>query len=385
MKNRNTRNGVLALVGLMALTVYILACTSFSPDDTKVLYPAFDGPSGKLCVAVYNRETSRSETLFLPMDLGAGETNEVKAPLLRPQWLADGRRVLVAWGTDNDLAVALVPCGARGSVKLFYGLSKGGDKLEVLSSPIPVAGKYAFIRESGKEVLRLDLDTGTKVLHEFSQEKSDLSLFPAPTDRGVFYIAERDPMVFGRLDPESFQMTPLMSFTNKTADGSFFAYDAQGKRIALVEEGESGQRLVVLEGGRTVFSRLLGTKPDELTFGNGVFSPKGTALLAGYQLQEAGKTNSSFGVIEIPFNDAPIQKTPLITGVNTTDSMAALYFPIGVSHDGRTAAVASTYLAFAAKDFKPQDCALFFVDLRDAKRKVTKVPIPLPAKLPSMK
>ena len=373
------------MVGLAALTVYILACsTSFSPDDTKVLYPAFDGPSGKLCMAVYNRETSRSETLFLPVDLGVGETNQVKAPLLRAQWLADGRRVLVGWGTDNDLAIALVPCGVRGSVKLFYGLSKGGDHLEPLMSAIPVAGKYAFIRESGKEVLRLDLETGARVQHEFKEEKSDLSLFPAPADRGVFYVCERDPMVFGRLDPETFQMTPSMSFTNKTVDGSFFAYDEQGKHIAFVEDTESGPRLVVLEGGRTIFTRPLAVKEKELSFGNAVFSPKGNALLAGYQLQDASKTNSSFGLMEIPLSDAPIRRTPLIPSVNTTESYSALYFQIGVSHDGKTAAVASTYLAFAAKDFKPEDCALFFVDLRDAKRKVTKLPIPLPAHLPSM-
>ena len=56
MKNPKTRNTALALVGLLALSIYILACTSFSPDDTKVLYPAFDAPSGAIGMAVYDRE-----------------------------------------------------------------------------------------------------------------------------------------------------------------------------------------------------------------------------------------------------------------------------------------------------------------------------------------
>ncbi len=38
MKTQTARNAGLALVGLLALTIYILACSSFSPDDTKVLY-----------------------------------------------------------------------------------------------------------------------------------------------------------------------------------------------------------------------------------------------------------------------------------------------------------------------------------------------------------
>jgi hypothetical protein len=55
------------------------------------------------------------------------------------------------------------------------------------------------------------------------------------------------------------------------------------------------------------------------------------------------------------------------------------YFQAAISHDGKTAAVSSTYLACTEKEFKPADCALFLVDLSDAKWKVTKVPIPLPA------
>ena len=385
MKNQNVRNAVLASLGLLALTAYILACTSFSPDDTKVLYPAFDGPSGKLGVAVYDRQTGRSETLFLPLDLGGGDTNAVNTPLLRPQWLADGRRVLVAWGSDSDLALALVPCGVRGSVKLFFNLSKNSEYGQALVSPVPVAGERAFLMESENAVLRLDLQTGARVRHEFAAEKSGLSLWPVPLDKGVFYFSQKDPAVFGRLDPDTFQQTPLATFTNKIAEGSFFAYDRQGKRIALVEDAPSGPSLLVLESGTTVFRRALAGKGEEFSFGNAVFAPNGNTLLAGYRLQNTGQTNASFGLMEIPLGDALIRKTPLISAADTSDKAAALYFQIGVSHDAKTAAVASTYLACASKDFNPADCALFFVDLRDPGRKVTKIPIPLPAERPSLK
>ena len=55
-----------------------------------------------------------------------------------------------------------------------------------------------------------------------------------------------------------------------------------------------------------------------------------------------------------------------------------------ISHDGKTAAIASTYLACSEKEFKAADCALFIVDLSNPKWKVTKVPIPMPARRPSL-
>ena len=384
MKHQNTRNGVLALVGLAALTVYILACTtSFSPDDTKVVYPAFDGPSGRLGVAVYYRETGRAETLFLPVDLNGGNTNELKMPVLRPQWLADGRRVLVAWSTDRDLAFALVPCGVSGAVKLFFGLPNGGDPGASLMFPVPVVGERAFVVESEKAILRVDLKSGEMVRHEFQGDKSGLSLWADPADKDVFYLEGKENGVFGRLNPRSFEQTPLISFTNKMTDGSFFACDERGRRVAFVEEAKPETRVVVLENGKAVFTRPLDVPGGKLTFGNGVFSRKGDALLGGYHFIPEGQTNSSFGLFELPLNRDPIRLTTLIAAVHTTDGSAAFYFQIGISHDGKTAAGSSAYLACAAQDFKAEDCALFFVDLRDAKRKVTKVSIPLPTNRPS--
>ncbi len=384
MRNQKRRNVVLSLVGLAALTIYILACTaSFSPDDTKVVYPAFDASSGRLGIAVYNRETARSETLFLPLDLGGGNTNDLKTPVLRPQWMADGRRVLVAWGTDSDLTLALVPCGARGPVKFFFRLFKEHSDAAWLMVPLPVVGERAFIRSDDKEILRLDLRTGEATTHKFTGEATEVSLWPAPGDKEMFYLEGHERGVFGRLNPETFERTPLFGFTNQFADGSFFAYDKSGKHIAFVEEAKDAPRVVVLEEGKAVFTRTLDTKGGKIGFGNAVFSPTGNALLGSYQLIAAGQTNSSFGLIEIPLNNAPVRMTPLVAGVNTTEETAALYFQIGVSHDGKTAAAASAYLACAAPDFKPEDCALFLVDLRDARHKVNKVPIPLPAIRPT--
>jgi len=64
---KEKRNAALASVGLLALSIYVMACNSspsFSPDDTKVLYPAFDPVTGVIGMSVYDREAGSSEMLF---------------------------------------------------------------------------------------------------------------------------------------------------------------------------------------------------------------------------------------------------------------------------------------------------------------------------------
>jgi hypothetical protein len=90
----------------------------------------------------------------------------------------------------------------------------------------------------------------------------------------------------------------------------------------------------------------------------------------------------SYGLMEIPFSDGPTREIVLIKGAPVDDEILAFYFQMAVSHDGKTAAVASTYLACTDKGFNPADCALFLVEMSEPDWKVTKVPIPVPPKPP---
>lgn len=384
MKMVTARNTGLALLGLLALTAYILACTSFSPDDKKVLYPAFSGTNGAIGVAVYDRESRRSEMLFLPMAYEGGGSQSAKPQLLRPQWLGDGRRILVSWpGESDNLNLTVFPWGGSGPVK-FFCLGNFKDAGAALVMPLPVAGDRAFITASHGQIVRLDLNTGAVTCHTNPDDKAEFSVYPGLSDKTVFYLEERqEPQhacVFGRLDPETFARTPAVTFTNEPADKTFFTYDYQGKRVAFLEKApENGLQLVVLEQGKPAFTRRLETK-DELQFGNAVFSRSGDVLLAACQRKKEGQSSVSYLLMEIPLGAAPIRETTLLPAVEVDDEGAAFYFQVGLSHDGKTAAASSAYLACnASADFKPADCALFFIDLSDANRKVTKVPIPLPA------
>ncbi len=181
MKTNRTRNMALALVGLLALSIYILACTSFSPDDTKVLYPAFDAGSGAIGMAVYDREAKGSEMLFVPVAYEGGQSNGVVGTFVRGQWLADGRNIVVAWtgGKDSDenLNLALVPWGGRGPFKVFR-LPGIKDAESLLAVPLCVAGERIFIKRGPKEMFRVDLKTGAQAAHEFKDVKGEIYALP---------------------------------------------------------------------------------------------------------------------------------------------------------------------------------------------------------------
>jgi hypothetical protein len=389
MKKRKTRNTALALVGMVALSIYILACTSFSPDDSKVLYPAFDAPSGAIGLAVYDREARGSEMLFLPLAYQSKDTNVVTAPsILRAEWLANGRDIVVAYSaagensSDQDgLGVALIPWGARKPIKIFR-VPQIKEAGEVFLAPLCVAGERVFLRTSNKEVARLDLRTGALTGHEFEDAKGEVALYPAPDGAGVFYFEPGDKpeekTVFGRLNPNDFSRTPSMVITNQIRDQSVVAYDKTGRILAFLCGGEKTNDLLVLRDGQPIFARSLDTRGQQRNFGNAILAANGKGLWATFQ-QTKGTNTMSYGLMEIPFSDAPPRELVLINEAPVEGEPSVFYFQAAISHDGKTAAVSSTYLACTEKEFKPADCALFLVDLSDAKWKVTKVPIPLPA------
>lgn len=391
MNEREKRNAALAFVGLLALSIYILACTSFSPDDTKVLYPAFDAASGAIGIAVYDREGRGSEMLFVPVDYEGSETNATVAPgILRAQWLANGRDIVIAHGAPKDgdkegMTVAVMPWGARKPFKTFRvpGVKDMGETFMV---PLCIAGERLFLRADSKVLVRLDLRTGALTSHDFEDAKGEVSIYPAPDGVGVFYFESDNPSdgktSFGRLNPDDFSRTPLMVISNRLHDANALAYDTAGKILALLAGGNDKAELEVWRDGQPVFSRSVDTHGQKRILGNAVLAANGKAIRSTFQ-QADGTNAMSYGLMEIPFSEAPVREVTLIKNAPVQDESGAYYFQAAVSHDGKTAAIASTYLAAVEKPIPPADCALFFVDLSDPNWKVTKVPIPMPARKPS--
>ena len=386
MKARSSGHCLLALGALAALTLYVLACgTSFSPDDSKVLYSTIDPKTGATGVAVYDRTAAKSELLFRPTYL-EGDALKTAPRLLRPQWVSDGHGVLIAWpgsGSNKDgLNLAALPAGGPGPIR-FFCLPDQDKSAALFQVPLAVAGNALFLTGPANTLLRLDLTSGE--LRRIPG-MPEMVLLPTPRGDRLLYLArlgEGDdaPAEAGTLNPDTFARTPLLQFKGEElqADDGIFALSRDGKRVALCIRANDQLMCRVLEDGQPTRTLPLALGSKAAKLGNAQFGPGGEVLYASF-LQETGDdTNSFLGILEIPISGGPIRRTTLIRNFGKAREEAVLYFQLEVSHDGRTLAVSSTYLAYDKQlPLKAADCALFLVNLADPQRPVTKVPIPLP-------
>jgi len=379
MNRENIRNGLLAFVGLGALTAYLLACASFSPDDSKIVFPAYDRVSGHIGVARYDRKARTTEQLFV---LTTGSETLKNGFALRPQWSPDGRYVIVAWpgdGTNDTLCLQALPVGQAGPTRLLTvpGIEKAAEKL---SLPLALAGPYLFL--AGKSnVVRLDLETGVTKTNSMPGE---LQLYASPTGDRVYYagkgVGQAGTFEVGRVDADRLTLTPLLSLpSDSITDAGLLGISRDGRRMAFLTEKDKESAVVVYRGDRLEKSLQLGDGEPRLKLGYVQWSPDGQTLYAPYRHQAANATNVSFGVLEMPLNGRPMRRVPVLAGLGDGDESDILFFQIGLSHDGKTIAVASTYLMGDEKPhLRPEDYALFLVDLSSPKRPILRVRLPLP-------
>ena len=381
MKTSTRNQSLLAALGLASLAVYVLACTSFSPDDSKVLFPAIDAKSGDIGVSVYDRKSGFTEQVFVASVIPSGSKDRTPV-LLRPQWISDGKSILVAWGhgeRDHVLNFALLPFARRGPTRTFE-MELKRDAMEILSNPLAVVGNRLFLIPEPDLLLRLDLETGEVRTNQFSGRNA--GLLPSPNGDQILYATESQGQAniseVGWLNPETFARTPLPQFKPEHMQHEgVLAVSPDGKRIAIVTANSNKLEVCVTRAGDTEKRVSQDLPLKQIKLGIACFAPRQDVVYASYANDD--ETNSCLGLLEIPLGGGPARCTPLLTRLDGIDKEDLMYFQIGLSHDGKTAAVCSTYLALADQPIaKPDDCALFFIDLASPERKVTKVPLPMP-------
>lgn len=298
--------------------------------------------------------------------------------------MPDGKSILAVYpgikdNDDDGLNLAILPAPpARGPVRLYTVPDVEEAGTLVMLAPA-ISGGRLYLSAGTNGVATVDLKTGRIDQHKVIGIEGTVVLYPGEDGNSLFCIPEDSAggsTVFYRLDPRAFTVAPLATITNEAA--GFFAYNRDGSRIGLGVKEETGVRFIVMEKGKIAFSRLHETKSGKLHFGNALFTPKGDGLIAACQREHSAGKRSTYGILEVPLSGKPVRETVLIPDARSVDEGETFYFQVAISHDGKTAAVASTYLACADDEFKPDDCALFLVNLADPNRKVTKVPIPLP-------
>jgi len=371
-----------ALVGLGSLLVYILACTSFSPDDSKVLYPTFDPKSGTTAVAVYDRTTAKSEILFEPQ--ASGINQKAKAVLLRPQWVQNGHGFLAIWDSSTNAgrsscSVAFVPFGRAGTPRIFP-LPEDCSS-EVYLYPLPVVGNFLFLTDGSNLITRLNYQTG-ETLRKTNEFEN--ALLPSPGDDRVFYLTDdhksNGSFEIGVMDPATLAQTALFRVADENISGQSITFSRDARILAYQSENESPLMIHLLETGKPARVLVL-TTLDGWVGGWKIrlreFSPTGDVLYASVSHTNAETTNTECGFLEIPLDGSQVRKTLLLTNISGGDKSDLGNFEVDLSHDGKTLAADSFWLVGENPSTKPEDCGLFLVDLTSPGRKATKVLIPL--------
>ena len=379
MKTNPSLPSILAGVGVGSLLIYVLACaTSFSPDDRRVLYPSFDPQSGATAVAVYDRKTGRSETVFTAAETAAA-TNQHSA-LVRAGWLPDGKHILIASAAgDTGLDLLVLPRGASGPVRRLAIADK--DQAEaVLTYPFAIQGDWLFLNNDERNPVRVNLATGAT--EGGSKTTNAIVVLPSPQGQplAAFRVPKNSAEIeFGTFDPQTMEFKPSGTTGTNVCDGTMPAFTPGDGRLVYVSKTGEQLQLEVFKDGRPEFTRPLARSGAKLEVGPFLeLSPDGKTVLTAYCATSAATTNSEYGLLEIPLNDAPPRFTPLFHAQPDKD-FGLLYAQPSLSHDGRTWAIGTACLYLANVSLKPQDCALFLVDLSKAKRPVTKILVPVPA------
>jgi hypothetical protein len=388
MNTNNTRNAWFGLIGLAALVIYVIACTSFSPDGSKVLFPTFEAKTGHLAIGLYDRQSGKTENVFVAG--AAGQTGEDKEAwaLLRPLWSPDGKRALVLVDADREdengkLSLVVVPLGAKEPVRLIW-LPETKGKVANLITPPPILGRYMFL--GGDPLARLDLESG--------EVKTNYCGGAYLTAHGgqVYYLADghEDDYVVGKVDAEKLTLSPIVELKKKDVGAladdlekqgtiSLPLVSKDGSRVVLVCRDSETNSIVVYRGKELEKRVSWGPKAERVFLGNLEWGPDEQRVYTVYARElKADEPLMELGLADIPLNGGPPQRVPLC---QVADKQAPLaYFQFALSPDGKTAAVASTYLA-QEESFKPADCALFLVDLGSPEHKVNKIPIAVPEAL----
>lgn len=370
-----TRDAILGAIGLAALACYILACgPAFSPDDSKVLFPSNDPRTGHVVMAMYDRRTRTTRPL-LALPAEADESPPAYA------WTQDGTRAVALWVEDDDvLRIAVVPLKTGRALRLLTIPDFESSQMEYLYWHPCVVGASLFI--GGEDTIRrIDLETGAEETAKVDGATRLLAL----GDR-VYYArklpdegATTGRAEFGLLDLQALTLAPQFVAAGVGAD--ILAVSRDGARIAVAAEEDDAKQIRILENGRARATLALGGGNDAREIaGMPQWSRDGESLYYTYH-EPLDEQHRQYGILELPIDGSAPRLLPLlVAGASDSDSL----MPLDVSHDGRTLATVSTYLRTSSgklaqgkqPNLRPEDLALFLVDLATARRTVTRIPIP---------
>jgi hypothetical protein len=390
--NGKSLRSIFATVAVVSLVIYALACRSaVSPDGRHVLVPLLID------------EAKDKEIAVLLVDRHSGEFRRL---LSLPH--SDNGFISVAWAPDSRAALVLTPAGQKDTLELIelpvddrgptrvFHLSIAGTKGDAGIIPFvipPVAlGKKVII--SGANLL---LDRVTGESRELPFPPKTAVVFSLSGDT-VFYMArdqedddakekEKDApnfMEVGSLNPSDFAPRQAARFPlpAETKTGFFFAPAPDGRSFAFALGTEdTGPIDLAIHDGSNLRRSPITVDGQPLRLGNLQWSRSGgTIFAAGFRAlpAPAGKDKEfQLGVCEISVPDFKARFTPVAVTAEKDEAM--FVNQIDLAPDETYAVISAAYIKQQTDAAEPNH-GLFIVDLRGSARKVTRVPLLLPAR-----
>ena len=380
------RNHVLALVGVAAFIVCVLACRpAFSPDGKKVVFPVFDPESKQATVMLYDRETRRLERLF------TRPSQSDDFLLASAIWTPDGKHVVIATTEEmgfkatansskqlipveskDPFMVAVIPLDRKEPIRFLHVPENPG--LQGLIQPPPIVGKHLFLGGASR-MSRLDLETGeikTETLTQLPGDKEDGILIFGGGERLYYIRVHEETSEIGTLDPVTLGTRAIIELRKSEAGrcNVFPAVSKDGSRIAVEVGDEKGQTKIRIYH-ESILERTLevGTSDEPIRLGNLLWSSDEQFIYAA-QFKNLGEGKTECGLYEIPINGGKPRSTALC--VTKENGTAPVVFQIALSPDGKCVAASGGFSS--GNTTEEENRALYLVDLRRAKRPVTKIP-----------
>jgi len=384
MSKPSVRDTLLTMLGITALIVYVLACRpSFSPDGTKVIFPTRNSKSKEASVVLYDLKKKTLQTIFAMSKMS--KTDDVGFAV---QWLPDGKQVLV----NGVSFVAILPLGSSNPTRIIP-LEEKLDAGMLQLTP-PVIGKYQFIPSKTSVEVKNEkgetVSTEEPVVLRVNLETMEVQSFPNGIEGSflakgnqLYYIAqakigEDDAYELGRLDPEKLTRTPLLQLKEKDCGepSGFMTLNSTGNRIALTAKLEHAQRILLIRGNALEKTIPVAEKDIKIQLGNAEWSLDEKTMFVAFAKDLDKDSLWQYGVLEVPLDGGNVREIPLFTGKEGNNGGLVL-FQIALSADGRRIAATSACLG-ADNGIKPEDNALYLIDLSSTKRNVTRIAIPMP-------
>ncbi len=381
MRDRNISASILGIIGMAAWMLFILGClqwSSWSPDNSKVLFP-FAYPSGKhIGVALYDR-TARTVSPILIQDMEQHGDH----PIPQAQWAAAGSQIVAAIFENDDLDFLVWSLQPGVPIRQIHAGRFATDS----ALPFPV-GPFPELRGSlyfndTEAIVRVDLASGT-VQRNYMQDPTYGALF-ALKDQ-LYYsrqVAKRtsssDPWTieFGTVDLTNLTPHPLYEFRFQDFEPELHmvASHPDGQRFAMVAMGEKRDSILLF--GQQGFEQVVNARglPDHFRYGNLQWSKDGSVIYAAiFTTTNNDPQRIQYSVAEISLQEKPTHVTS-VCEFRSSHDVDPNFLDISLSPDGKM--IATTPAVFGTETISEEDRVLFLINMQSTPRRIIRIPVPI--------